>query len=104
MLASDALRALAMAALVVIAAAHLPVVLAPAVAALPRQSLRVPAGADAQTYHGFSAELRTGWQALRGYPDALPVVVANVIGSAVYGALTVLLVLVGQGLGLGATG
>jgi predicted MFS family arabinose efflux permease len=181
MLASDALRALAMAALVVIGAAHLPIALAPAVAALataagsayppcvvavlpqlataeqlpaanaarvsityvcivagplfgavllllgsptlafavnggtfllgalvvaalPRQALRVPAGADAPPYHGVSAELRTGWQALRGYPDALSVVIANMIASAVYGSLTVLLVLVGQGLGLGATG
>jgi predicted MFS family arabinose efflux permease len=75
-----------------------------AVAALPREALRVPAGADAQPYHGFRNELHTGWQALRGYPDALPVVVANVTASAVYGALTVLLVLVGQRLGLGATG
>jgi predicted MFS family arabinose efflux permease len=181
MLASDALRALAMAALVVIAAAHLPIVLAPAVAALstaagsayppcvvavlpqlataeqlpaanaarvsityvcivagplfgaillllgsptfafavnggtfvlggvvvaalPRQALRVPTDADAQPYHGIRSELRTGWVALRGYPDAGAVVVANMIASAVYGTLTVLLVLVGQGLGLGATG
>jgi predicted MFS family arabinose efflux permease len=74
------------------------------VAALPRQALRAPAGADAAPYHGLSAELRIGWHALRGYTDALAVVVANVIASAVYGALTVLLVLVGQGLGLGATG
>jgi predicted MFS family arabinose efflux permease len=75
-----------------------------AVAALPREALRVPAGADAQPYHGFRNELHTGWQALRGYPEALPVIVANVTASAVYGALTVLLVLVGQRLGLGATG
>lgn len=181
MLGSDALRALAMAALVVIGLAHMPVVLAPvvaalstaagsayppcvvallprlatpeqlpaanaarvsityicivagplfgalllllgsanlafavngatfalgglAVAALPRQALRAPSDADAQPYQGFISELGTGWQALRGYPDARPVVVANVIASAVYGALTVLLVLVGQRLGLGATG
>jgi predicted MFS family arabinose efflux permease len=181
MLGSDALRALAMAALVVIGIAHLPVVLAPAVAAmstaagsayppcvvavlpqlataeqlpaanaarvsityicivagplfgatllllgsptlafavnggtfilggvavaaLPRHALRVPAGAHTQPPGGLLTELRIGWSALRGYTDALPVVVANVIASAVYGALTVLLVLVGQRLGLGATG
>lgn len=181
MLGSDALRALAMAALVVIGVAHLPVLLAPvvaalstaagsayppcvvavlpqlatseqlpaanaarvsityicivagplfgaillllgsptlafainggtfvlgglAVAALPRHALRVPADADAQPYHGFWSEFRTGWVALRGYPDAVPVVAANMIASAVYGALTVLLVLIGQQLGLGATG
>ena len=67
-----------------------------AVAALPRQALRAPAGSDAQPYHGFWSELHTGWQALRGYPDALPVAVAKVTASAVDGALTVLLVLVGQ--------
>lgn len=181
MLGSDALRALAMAALVVIGVAHLPVLLAPvvaalstaagsayplcvvavlpqlatseqlpaanaarvsityicivagplfgaillllgsptlafavnggtfvlgglAVAALPRHALRVPADADAQPYHGFWSEFRTGWVALRGYPDAVPVVAANMIASAVYGALTVLLVLIGQQLGLGVTG
>ncbi|HEX4673229.1 MAG TPA: MFS transporter [Solirubrobacteraceae bacterium] len=75
-----------------------------AVAALPRQALRVPAGTEADPYRGFVSELRTGWLALRGYPDARPVVIANVIASAVYGALTVLLVLVGQRLGLGVTG
>lgn len=181
MLGSDALRALAMAALVVIGVAHLPVVLAPAVAALstaagsayppcvvavlprlatdeqlpaanaarvsvtyicvvagplfgaillllgsptlafavnggtfvlgglavcalPREALRVPATADAQPLGGLGRELRTGWDALRGYTDARPVVVANVIASAVYRALTVLLVLVGERLGLGAIG
>jgi predicted MFS family arabinose efflux permease len=181
MLGSDALRALAMAALVVIGVAHLPVMLAPfvaalstaagsayppcvvavlpqlatdeqlpaanaarvsityicvvagplfgaillflgsptlafavnggtfvagglAVAALPREALRVPAGADEQPHGGFISELRTGWLALRGYSDAVPVVAANMIASAVYGALTVLLVLIGQQLGLGATG
>jgi predicted MFS family arabinose efflux permease len=181
MLGSDALRALAMAALVVIGVAHLPVLLAPAVAALstaagsayppcvvavlpqlatdeqlpaanaarvsityvcvvagplfgaillllgsptvafavnggtfvlgglavaalPRQALRVPAGTDSEPHGGLRNELRTGWLALRGYTDALPVVAANVIASAVYGALTVLLVLVGQQLGLGVRG
>ncbi|MGZ4236607.1 MAG: MFS transporter [Solirubrobacteraceae bacterium] len=181
MLGSDALRALAMAALVVIGIAHLPVVLAPAVAALstaagsayppcvaavlpqlatpeqlpaanaarvsityicivggplfgaillllgsptlafavnggsfvlgglavaalPQKALVAPALADKQARGSVAGELRIGWLALRDYPDALPVVVANVMASAVYGALTVLLVLVGQRLGLGVTG
>jgi predicted MFS family arabinose efflux permease len=181
MLGSDALRVLAMAALVVVGVAHLPVVLAPIVAAastaagsvyppcvaavlpslasaeqlpaanaarvsvtyicvvagpvfgaillllgsptfafavngatfllgglvvtaLPRTAMRAPAGADAPPYRGIAAELRIGWVALRDYDDAFPVLAANLIASAVYGALTVLLVLVGRRLGLGTAG
>jgi hypothetical protein len=74
------------------------------VAALPREALRAPASADAEPYRGFRSEMRTGWMALRGYADAVPVVGANVIASGIYGALTVLLVLVGERLGLGAAG
>lgn len=181
MLGSDALRALAMVALVVVGVAHLPVVLAPVVAAvstaagsvyppcvvavlprlataeqlpaanaarvsltyvcvvagpvfgalllllgsptlafavnggtfvvgglvvsaLPRDAMRAPAGADAAPYAGLRGELHTGWLALRAYPDAGPVLGANLVASAVYGALTVLLVLVAERLGLGAAG
>src|SRR5947209_19161873 len=181
MLGSDALRALAMAGLVVVGAAHLPIVVAPAlaalataagsayppavvavlprlttpeqlpaanaarvsvtyicivagpvfgaillllgsptlafavngltfvlgglvVAALPHEAFRAPAGAEAQPYAGLRHELRTGGLALRAAPEAMPVVAANLIASGVYGALTVLFVLVGRRLGLGAAG
>jgi predicted MFS family arabinose efflux permease len=74
-----------------------------AVAALPRPALRVPA--DAREQHpGLVQELRSGWEALRGYNDAIAIVGANIIASAVYGALTVLFVIVGHRLGLGAAG
>jgi predicted MFS family arabinose efflux permease len=75
-----------------------------AVAGLPREALRRPAGAEAQPHQGLRQELATGWSALRGYGEATGIVGANVIASAVYGALTVLLVLVGHRLGLGAAG
>jgi MFS family permease len=74
------------------------------VAALPRPAMRAPIGADTPPHAGVVSELRTGWAALRDYDDASPVVGANLIASAVYGALTVLLVLVGQRLGLGTAG
>jgi predicted MFS family arabinose efflux permease len=69
-----------------------------AVASLPRAALRRPEAAAEQP------GVRAGWQALRGYPDALPLVGAHVVASAAYGALTVLFVLLGERLGLGAAG
>jgi MFS family permease len=49
-------------------------------------------------------EIRTGAQALRGAPTAVRLVAADVLCSAVYGLLTVTLVLVGRKLGAGAGG
>lgn len=75
-----------------------------AVSGLPRQALRRPTGDEAPVRQGLRQELATGWQALRGYSEAMGIVGANVIASAVYGALTVLLVILGYRLGLGAAG
>lgn len=47
------------------------------------------------------AEIRTGAQALRGVPTAIRLVAADVVASAVYGMLTVTLVLVGRKVGAG---
>jgi predicted MFS family arabinose efflux permease len=73
------------------------------VAALPRDALRRPAAAPGP-HAGLRAELLGGWRALRAYPESLPLVCAEVVASAAYGALTVLLVLVSDRLGLGAAG
>jgi MFS family permease len=74
------------------------------VAALPREALRRPAGAVEEVHASIRSDLAVGWRALREHPDALPLVGAEIISSAVYGALTVLFVLVGERLGLGAAG
>lgn len=75
------------------------------VALLPREALRLPTGtARNESRPGLRAELRTGWCALRGAPDAAALVGANVIASAVYGAFTVLFVMLAQRLGLGSSG
>jgi predicted MFS family arabinose efflux permease len=60
-------------------------------------------GADARVPTVLS-EIRTGAQALRGAPTAIRLVAADVVGSAVYGLLTVTLVLVGRKVGAGAGG
>jgi predicted MFS family arabinose efflux permease len=74
-----------------------------AVAALPHSALRAPvAGSDDN--RGLRQELKAGWGALRGYNEAIAIVGANIISSAVYGALTVLFVILGHRLGLGAAG
>jgi predicted MFS family arabinose efflux permease len=73
------------------------------VAALPREALRRPVAAPGPRA-GLRDELLGGWQALRAYPDACALVCAEVAASAVYGALTVLLVLVSDRLGLGTAG
>src|SRR4051812_2712739 len=72
------------------------------VVALPRDAMRSPA--ESASHASLRADLATGWRALREHPDVLPLVGADVVSSAVYGALTVLFVLVGQKLGLGAAG
>lgn len=50
------------------------------------------------------SEIRTGAQALRGAPTAIRLVAADVVGSAVYGILTVTLVMVARKVGAGAGG
>jgi MFS family permease len=74
------------------------------VASLPREAMRRPAPAETEAPASLRADLATGWRALREHPDALPLVGADFVSSTVYGALTVLFVLVGQRLGLGAAG
>jgi predicted MFS family arabinose efflux permease len=74
-----------------------------AVAALPRSALRAPAVRSEQRPR-LRQELKAGWEALRGYHDAIAIVGANVLASAAYGALTVVFVILGHRLGLGAAG
>jgi predicted MFS family arabinose efflux permease len=74
------------------------------VAALPREALRRPAGAVDEVHASIRSDLAVGWRALRQHPDALPLVGAEIISSSIYGALTVLFVLIGERLGLGAAG
>jgi predicted MFS family arabinose efflux permease len=71
------------------------------VAALPREALRRSGGAPSGT---VLANVAAGWRGLRGRRDALPVVGAEVLASAIYGALTVLFVLVADRLDLGPGG
>jgi predicted MFS family arabinose efflux permease len=73
------------------------------VSALPRDAFRRDEAASDE-YVGLVRELQTGWSALRGYRDGVTVVGANVIASAVYGAMTVLLVLLAQRAGAGTAG
>jgi predicted MFS family arabinose efflux permease len=73
------------------------------VAALPREATRRPAGAP-ESHASLRADLATGWRALRQHRDVLPLAAADFVSSTVYGALTVLFVLLGQRLGLGAAG
>jgi MFS family permease len=74
------------------------------VASLPREATRRPAGAVEAVHASVRADLTTGWRALREHPDALPVAGAELVSSAIYGVLTVLFVLLGERLGLGAAG
>jgi len=53
---------------------------------------------------GVPARIRAGASALRGAPSAITLVAADVLCSAVYGVLTVTLVLVGRKVGAGAGG
>jgi Major Facilitator Superfamily len=74
------------------------------VAALPREAMRRPAGAFEEAHASIRSDLAVGWRALRENPEALPLVGAEIVSSSVYGALTVLFVLIGERLGLGAAG
>jgi predicted MFS family arabinose efflux permease len=74
------------------------------VSALPREALRRPAAAGSDGPVGILRELSTGWAALRGYRDGVLIAGAEAVASGVYGALTVLLVLLAHRLGLGSAG
>jgi MFS family permease len=77
---------------------------AAAVAAIPAGPAFRPGRRDAGAASSLLAELRGGVDALRGAPDAMRVVAADVICSAVYGLLTVTLVLVSRHVGAGSAG
>jgi predicted MFS family arabinose efflux permease len=74
------------------------------VAALPRAAFRRPAGVEPAAPARLRDELATGWHALREHPTALPLVGVEIVASAIYGASTVLFVLLAVRLGLGAAG
>ncbi len=74
------------------------------ISALPRDALRRPSRAAGEPRVRVWAELAEGWAALRSVPAGLPILGANVVASAVYGAMTVLLVLLADRLGLGTAG
>jgi predicted MFS family arabinose efflux permease len=74
------------------------------VAALPRHALRRPASTGPAAHPSVRAELVAGWRALRESREALGFVGAEIVSSAVYGACTVLFVLISTRLGLGAGG
>jgi MFS family permease len=74
------------------------------ITALPREALRRPEAAVDAPHATLRSDIRSGWHALRGYGDSFSLVGADVVASAVYGSLTVLFVLLGDRLGLGAAG
>jgi predicted MFS family arabinose efflux permease len=74
------------------------------VAALPRAAFRRPAGAEPAEPARLRGELATCWRALREHPTALPLVGIEIVASAIYGASTVLFVLLAMRFGLGAAG
>jgi predicted MFS family arabinose efflux permease len=74
------------------------------VAALPRAAFRRPASAEPAEPARLRDELATGWRALREHPTALPLVGVEIVASAIYGASTVLFVLLAMRFGLGAAG
>jgi predicted MFS family arabinose efflux permease len=74
------------------------------VAALPRAAFGRPAGAEPAAPATLRDELATGWHALREHPTALPLAGVEIVASAIYGASTVLFVLLAVRLGLGASG
>jgi predicted MFS family arabinose efflux permease len=75
------------------------------VAALPRDALRLSAGpSGTRSRPGPISGLRAGWSALRDCDGAGLLVGANVIASTIYGAFTVLFVLLSHRLGLGSGG
>src|SRR5581483_6055119 len=76
-----------------------------AVGAIPAgQAFRPGAETSAGAPAGILADIRAGARALRGAPTAVRLVASDVLCSAVYGVLTVLLVLVGRQVGAGDGG
>ncbi len=74
-----------------------------AVASIPAGPVFVPGGEPSET-PSVVGELRTGARALLEQPAALRLVAADIVCSAVYGAETVLLLLLSRDLGLGDHG
>lgn len=67
--------------------------------------MRVYAGvAVPSSRPGLISGMKAGWSELRDCVDAAVLVGANVIASAIYGAFTVLFVLLSRHLGLGSSG
>jgi MFS family permease len=78
---------------------------AAAIAAIPAGQAFRPGGAETDAgAAGVLANIRVGARALHGAPTAIRLVLADVIGSAVYGLLTVTLVLVARRVGAGTGG
>jgi Transmembrane secretion effector len=78
---------------------------AAAIAAIPAGQAFRPGGAETDAgAAGVLADIRVGARALHGAPTAIRLVLADVIGSAVYGLLTVTLVLVARRVGAGTGG
>ena len=71
-------------------------------ASMPAGRLFIPARAKASGT--VRADLTAGYKALRAYPVARRLATADVLESAVYGALTVLLLLLSQAMGAGNSG
>lgn len=70
-----------------------------------REAFRPATGdGDDAGHPSVLADIRAGAQALRGAPSAVRLIAADVLGSAVYGVLTVTLVLVSRKLGAGDDG
>jgi MFS family permease len=89
------------------------IVSAAAVAAIPagaafrpagRETAETATGCDRATMPSLLTDVRAGAQALRAAPVAVRLVAADTLCSAVYGLLTVTLVLVGHRIGAGAGG
>jgi predicted MFS family arabinose efflux permease len=80
------------------------IVSAAAVAAIPSGEAFRPSARDDADSASLLDEVRIGARALRGAPVAVRLVAADTLCSAVYGLLTVVLVLVGHRIGAGAGG
>src|SRR5579875_774908 len=78
---------------------------AAAIMAIGRSSAFAPAHRDAtEPLPSVLADIRAGARALRGAPTAIRMIAADIICSAVYGALTVTLVPLSQRIGAGGSG
>jgi predicted MFS family arabinose efflux permease len=77
---------------------------AAAVAAIPPGDAFAPGAREQAETPRLFDDVRAGARALRGAPVAVRLIAADALCSAVYGLLTVVLVLVGHGIGAGAGG